>query len=245
MKITALSLSLTLLLAGTALTSTNGWAGVDMDRLNQKMFETIYRLNVWGHKESRSGPGSSMEQTEKIRTWLPNILKSFNVRLFLDAPCGDFNWCKELNLDFLERYIGIDIVPDVVMANLKSYANEKRVFLHKDITKDSLPRADAIMCRDCFAHLSFSDIWSALKNFKKTGAKYLIASTYPNRSINVDIQGANLMHLLRFRPLNLQAAPFNFPQPKAILLEENTEGNGHIADKSIAVWEINDLPIPD
>ncbi len=227
----------------TLLLASSLHANLNYERLNQETFTTIYRLNVWGDHESASGPGSSKKQTVKIRNWLPQTLKSLGIQTLLDAPSGDFNWMKEIDLSFLECYIGVDIVPELVLENAKRYANSRTLFLHMDITKDPLPRAQAVLCRDCLTHLSFSDIWAALKNFKKSGAKYLLISTYPNREVNLDLQGGNLMHLLRYRPLNFQKAPFHFPAPRTILLEENTEGNGHIADKSIAVWEIKDLPI--
>lgn len=225
--------------------ASNTYADINYQNLNQATFTTIYRLNVWGSDESVSGPGSTIAETVKIRTWLPDMLKKLGVRKLLDAPCGDFNWAKEMDLSFLDSYIGIDIVPDLIIENAKRYAkNAKTIFLHMDITKDKLPSAHAVLCRDCLTHLSFSDIWAALRNFKQSGAKYIFISTYPNREVNLDIQGGNLMHLLRYRPLNFQKAPFNFPTPLAMVLEESSEGNGNIADKSLAVWDIKDLPIP-
>lgn len=216
-------------------------ARINMERLNQETFRTIYFLNVWGDAESVSGPGSSMKQTVRIREWLPETLKKLGIHVLLDASCGDFNWLKATDLNCIEEYIGVDIVPELIVENIKKYANSRTLFMHKDITKDPLTKADAIICRDCLTHLSFADIFAALKNFKKSGARYLITSTYPHRTTNLDLQGANLVHLLRYRPLNFQKPPFNFPEPIMILLEENTEGNGNIADKSIAVWELKDI----
>jgi hypothetical protein len=219
----------------------NGQATINYARLNQETFTTIYRLNVWGDTESASGPGSNTQQTQKIREWLPEILKKLQIHVLLDAPCGDFNWMKEVDLSLLTCYIGVDIVPDLIIDNIKRYNNARAVFLHKDITKDPLPYVDAIICRDCLTHLSFNDIAAALKNFKKSGARYLITSKYPARDTNDDMHPIHLMHLLRYRPLNLEKPPFNFPAPLAIVSECNTEGA--IPDKSIAVWEIKDLPI--
>lgn len=220
----------------------------DLNRscFNRETFTCIYRINGWGDEESRSGPGSSMEQTEAIRTRLPDMLSTFGITTLFDAACGDFNWMQHVNAPSLKLYIGVDIVPDVIQENIKKYATQKRAFLMLDITCDKLPQLDknsAIICRDCLTHLTFDDIKKTFQNFKKTGARYLMISTYPNRTINLDINTASMVHLLRYRPLNFQIAPFNFPPPLFIINEGNTEGDGYISDKSLALWAIEDLPI--
>ncbi len=43
------------------------------------------------------------------------------------------------------------------------------------------------------------------------------------------------------RVLNLQQAPFNFPPPEHLLVEECTEGNGAYRDKSLGVWNLDAL----
>ncbi len=233
-------LSLQLLLA---FCSAQGFT-INLAEMNQQLFTCIYKTNAWGCPESASGPGSSMEQTDVIRAALPLILKELNIKVLLDAPCGDFNWMKETDLSMLDQYIGADIVSELIAVNISRYAtNAKRVFMHADITRSNLPKADAVLCRDCLPHLPYSDIYAALRNFKKSGITYLITSHYPSRTLNLDLQLAHLFNLLRYRPLNFQLEPFNFPQPLLVINEKNTEGNGNIADKSIAVWRIADLPL--
>jgi len=78
----------------------------------EKIFTDIYDENRWGDKESRSGPGSTLAQTEAIRSKLPEILEEFHIHSILDIPCGDFNWIKEVNLDSIS-YIGADIVKKI------------------------------------------------------------------------------------------------------------------------------------
>ena len=39
-----------------------------------------------------------------------------------------------------------------------------------DITRDPLPRADAILCRDCLVHLSFANIAAAVDQFQRVRA---------------------------------------------------------------------------
>jgi hypothetical protein len=42
--------------------------------------------------------------------------------------------------------------------------------------------------------------------------------------------------------LNLQYAPFLFPAPLAVINESCTEAGGDYADKSLALWRVEDLP---
>ena len=48
-----------------------------------------------------------------------------------------------------------------------------RVFLRLDLTRDPLPDGDLILCRDCLVHLPFEDVRRAVRNFKRSGARWL------------------------------------------------------------------------
>jgi hypothetical protein len=74
-----------------------------------------------------------------------------------------------------------------------------------------------------------------LANFRRSGAKYLLTTTFTDRPENRDLGR------LIWRPLNLQAAPFRFPPPLELLNEGCTEENSQFADKSLGLWQITDL----
>ena len=201
----------------------------------QRRFTDIYKDNAFGGKESVSGPGSDLTQTQALREALPAMLKGIGARTMLDAPCGDFFWMKEVRVE-LEQYIGADIVPALIAENTRRYGNQKREFRRLDLTRDALPRTDLILCRDCLVHLPLAVIVSALKNFKRSGSRYLLTTTFTARTENPDIQAG------QWRPLNLQAAPFNFPAPEQLVNECCTEGGGQYPDKSMGLWKIDALP---
>ncbi|HET8670950.1 MAG TPA: class I SAM-dependent methyltransferase, partial [Candidatus Saccharimonadales bacterium] len=144
-------------------------------------FRHVYNTNAWGGRESVSGEGSSLEQTVILRQTLPSLLRSIQATTLLDAPCGDYFWMKELLLD-VELYIGVDIVKEIIDQNRRRYGGRGKQFFVKDITKDSLPRVDCILCRDCLDHLSFEHIFRVLENFRRSGATYLLATTYTQRT---------------------------------------------------------------
>jgi len=196
----------------------------------ENVFTHIYEINLWGSSESVSGSGSTLEGTKLIRQELPRIINQFSIQSILDVPCGDFNWMNHVPLEI--PYIGVDIVKPLISKVQHTYQSEKRKFLHLDLTKDELPNADLVLCRDCLVHLSISNIFLALKNIKRSGAKYLLTTTYPTINFNAEIiNGA-------WRPLNLMLPPFNFPAPLLVYNE------GHAVDKAkaIALWEIKNLP---
>ena len=129
-------------------------------------------------------------------------------------------------------YIGVDIVRVLVERNQSLFANAKRRFPYADITRQMLPRADLILCRDCLVHLSFDDIRLALRNFHRSGATYLPTTNFGPHRINEAIATGD------WRPLNFQAEPFNFPPPLRRLVEGCAEMNSAYADKSLSLWRL-------
>ena len=201
----------------------------------QHLFEKIYSLHSWYDNESISGPGASMKQTEKLRTVLPKLLKELQVDSVLDIPCGDFNWMKEVDLTPC-HYIGADIVHDIVNQNKIKYASPRREFTWADITSSTLPQADILFCRDCFVHFSYADILYAIRNIKRSKSKFLLTTTFTNRSNEDIVTGL-------WRPINLEAPPFFFPKPFRLINENCSEENGRYNDKSLGLWKITDLPL--
>jgi hypothetical protein len=45
----------------------------------------------------------------------------------------------------------------------------------------------------------------------------------------------------KWRPLNMQLPPFNFPNPICIINEKCTEGEGEFKDKSLGLWRLKDI----
>lgn len=198
------------------------------------VFSRIFQDNSWLERESRSGPGSSLVQTATIRRDIPALLASLGIRSFLDAPCGDFNWLRHVDLG-VERYIGVDIVPEMIVRNQLEFASPERRFLTLDVTADPLPRMDLILCRDALVHMSFEDAFRVVANFRRSESIYLLATTFPALEWNYPA------HTGSWRPLNLRLQPFLFPEPIAILNEGCSEANGRYRDKSLGLWRLADL----
>lgn len=201
----------------------------------QEVFDRITKINLWGSEESVSGEGSTESETTGLRMALQALLKQLEIKSIVDAPCGDFGWFSQLDFSRID-YLGIDILADTIQALQWRYGEKANIdFLHVDITQDPLPQADMIVCRDCLVHFSYADIYKAINNFKKSGSKYLLTTTFTNTSDNEDIVTGD------WRDLNLQIAPFHFPEPRILITEGCQQNEGLYADKSLALWELAQL----
>lgn len=200
----------------------------------RKRFEYIYHNNGWHDPESRSGHASTMSQTRVIRKEIPVLLKELKIKSLLDIPCGDLNWIREMEMG-VARYTGADIVPVIIKMNKTFYPGFGN-FLILDLTKDKLPHADLIFCRDCLVHLSFKDILRTILNIKKSKAAYFLTTTFTKDRKNTDIPTG------KWRTLNLMLPPFNWPDPIKIINEGYYDLNHIFDDKSLGLWKIDTLP---
>jgi hypothetical protein len=199
-------------------------------------FQRIHDSNLWGAAASTSGLGSEMEATAALRAELPRLLARLEITSLLDAPCGDAGWINTAELGV--RYAGVDIVPALV-ESLRARAAAGEIggeYRLGDITCDSLPRCDAILCRDCLVHLSFANIERALANFKESGAVWLIATTFPGWQTNHECEDGD------WRALNFERAPFSWGAPVELLNENCTEAGDGWRDKSLGVWRLAEIP---
>ena len=198
----------------------------------QQVFQNAY--DGMSSLESASGGGSALSATARLREELPTILKKFGVKSLLDAPCGDFHWMSRIQLE-LDVYYGCDIVAELIEKNRRKYENKHRQFLNLDITKDRLPKVDMILCRDCLVHFSYANIFAAIDNFKKSGSKLLMTTTFTQRGKNKDIITGD------WTPINLCRPPFCFGEPIRLINEKYTGENGTYADKSLALWDLTEI----
>jgi SAM-dependent methyltransferase len=204
---------------------------LSLARPRARVFQKAYATRAWGSAESGSGIGSELAATENLSAYLPELFQRLEVSRFLDAPCGDWNWMRRVDLSGV-HYVGADVVFDVVAQNTRQYARTGVQFIHADLTKDDLPKADMILCRDCWVHLSFQDIAAILKNFRRTGATWLLVSHTPSQDRN-----QNKLTGIGWRHLNLHLPPFSFP-PKI----ESRKDHYPDVPFEIALWRLADLP---
>jgi glycosyltransferase involved in cell wall biosynthesis len=196
-------------------------------------FTDIFLNNSFHGTSSISGSGSDLQQTQIIRNEIPKLFEKYKIKSFIDAPCGDFFWMQHVNLDNI-KYLGIDIVKELIKENNKKFNNSQRKFVCKNIITDKLPAADIILIRDCWVHLSTNDIFSCVKNLKRSKIKYLLTTSFTDIVLNSELDDI-------WRPINLELSPYDFPKPLEIINEDCTEDEGKYKHKSLILWEIASL----
>lgn len=155
-----------------------------------------------GVPETACGVGSTLAKTENLRAKLPDLLRDLRICTLVDVPCGDHNWMSKVDLGEV-NYIGLDANEEMLIKSRSRAPG--RHFGKLDVLKDSFVFTDGILCRDFLQHLPNSLVARVLRRF--SSCKWLFATSHSNL-INGDI-----VKVGDFRPLNLMAAPFNFPLP--------------------------------
>lgn len=202
----------------------------------RERFARIYDSKVWRGSESASGAGSSLDATREIRQRLPQIVANYNVKHLLDAPCGDFHWMKEVLGELSElQYTGVDIVEKLVARNQRNFGSAQIRFEQLDITAEALPPADLMMVRDCLFHLSYADISRFLANLSRADIRLLLTTTnvIEGQEIeNRDIESGD------FRPIDLFAEPFSFPNA---CLESFDDNDVSVVGKRMCLFQVEPL----
>jgi SAM-dependent methyltransferase len=194
-------------------------------------FTQHYRLRDWLEPETVSGRGSTLLRTATIRRELPSLLRELRVRSVLDAGCGDFHWFGTMEIA-LDSYVGVEVVEELAAFDQERYGTDQRRFVSLDVTRDDLPRVDLILCRDCLVHLKNGQVRAALRNFRRSGSSYLLATTFTANHPNEDAP------LGGWRPLNLERAPFNLGPPLRLISEHESVEDARYLDKSLGLWAL-------
>ena len=185
--------------------------------MKKKIFTSIYKSNHWVQNSeglpekfiSVSGHGSNINtaQYKNLNFNFNNMLEKYNINSIIDMPCGDFLWINNTILGKKIRYLGIDIVDELISKNNKTYKNNHIEFLAKDIVEfKTEEKYDLVLIRDLFIHIKNSDIKKIINNLKKMQIKYIALNNY-EISQNKDVVVG------QHRKVNILVEPFNFPKP--------------------------------
>lgn len=205
--------------------------GVRISRFSgiEDKFTEIYHKNYWGNFESVSGKGSTLEATNNLRRQLPEIFEKFSIKTIFDAPCGDFNWMKEVLKKNRICYIGGDIVQPLIESHNSNFQDPHTKFLHVDLTKDDFPASDLMICRDCLFHLTYDQTKLVLQNFITSKIPYLLTTTHTQRGefFNKDIETGS------FRRIDLFSAPYHFPQDVLYRIDDSIP---NVTQREMCLW---------
>jgi len=196
--------------------------------------QQIYAMKLWGGNKFEFYSGNGSHDPEIVLPYI-DILVSFltsfeNPLLVCDLGCGDFNVGKEL-VKYTEKYVGIDIVPELIEYNKENFTADNLEFHCLDIAVDDLPHGDCAILRQVLQHISNTEIQSILP--KLSEFRYVILTEHipegdfvPNKDI-ISGQGNRTKKL---SGLNLLVPPFNFKikEEKQLLSVILSDGKGVI-----------------
>ncbi len=192
----------------------------------------IYENNLWGGNQSEFFSGDGSHNPELLNPYLETVtsfLAAFETPpVICDLGCGDFNIGKEL-VKYSKKYIAIDIVPELLAHNKKTFKANNLEFHSLDIAKDKLPAADCVILRQVLQHLSNAEIKSVVE--KLYDFKYVILTEHlPEEDFepNKDIISGQGIRLKKQSGVNLLAPPFNFKveEKKQLLSLNSTDSKG-------------------
>ena len=198
-------------------------------KARRSYFAGMYERNIWGDGESRSGSGSNLENTSRLRAELPILLRDLDVRSLLDMPCGDWVWMQDVDLSSITSYIGADVVPYLIESLREQHGGPGREFLVLDALSSPLPPVDAVMVRDLLGHLEHAQVRRLVRNVKRSGARWLLATHYPEVDHNTDVGMGD------WRPQNMTLPPYRWPKPHLLLWEHPIDER---QDKTLGVWSL-------
>lgn len=209
----------------------------------RNLLHRVFEEKVWrgSATDRRSGPGSTMEATTRLRAALPDLFERYKVKTFLDAPCGDWHWMSAVDISDI-TYLGCDISASVIDANIEEFDRDGVTFSHLDITSDPLPKADMMMCRDCLFHLKHRFRWFFFENFIASDIPYLLMTMHHLDGNRMLTSNGNFA---AFSPL---AEPFNFPDPVVMIHETMEELPADMSKeekplqyRSLGIWRKEDV----
>lgn len=151
----------------------------------------IYEMHLWGGEDYDfySGEGShnpliTVPYLKSVMTFLKSFKKPLIV---LDLGCGDFNIGEHL-ITYTEKYIGVDIVENLIERNKTLFKADNLEFHCLDFSEEELPSADCVILRQVLQHLSNAEIKSIIE--KLVNYKYIILTEHiplgnfePNKNI--------------------------------------------------------------
>lgn len=139
----------------------------------RKYFEFRYAQG----KKGAGGPEPNGRESKWTQKRITELIRENGCDDVLDVGCGSMvRWAKLPVSE--EKYTGVDISPKAL-----EYAHErfpKATFFAADITKDTLPQADAVVSIDVMQHIKPEDFERVLRKMFYMARKILVVKTSVN-----------------------------------------------------------------
>jgi hypothetical protein len=159
---------------------------------NKEIFSKIYNSKIWGDgiEVPLSGSGSKPRNSIIYVNIIKNYISENNINSILDFGHGSFemwdSWGGEAFSGI--KYLGIDLVEELVEKTNLKYGKLNREFKFLDINYTSLPSADFLICKDVLQHLPTLDIYKLISSFSKYKSIIICNDIYIRGSVLFEIK---------------------------------------------------------
>ncbi len=186
------------------------------------IFAYIYRHRLWGGAEGedlRSGSGSLPEYSRAYEDFVVALAERARIRSILDVGCGDFQVARRIldGLDPSVRYLGVDVVPDLIRHNQSRYGSaEVRFAISR--AGEPYPEADLVTIRQVLQHNDNGTVADILERARRACRWLVIAEHVPisPKSMNLDIRTGHETRIEHGSGIYVEAPPFNLPIEEAV-----------------------------
>jgi len=177
----------------------------------ETVFSDIYQRAGWScneRGEGTSGIGSTVRNAQPYMGFLEQFIREKKIKTVVELGCGDWEFSQYINWGDV-RYIGYDVVKNVVDRDTKLFGNKQIKFRHADILEMKVPKADLVICKDVLAHLPNKDVERLLAKLGHiryclfTSCVCTLEGPSDTYNLNQDIA------LGEFRQLDLAKPPFS------------------------------------
>lgn len=198
------------------------------------VFAAVYREAKWGSApdgDFYSGSGSHdptvvLPYIEVVKGFLQSLPRPPSL---VDLGCGDFNVGRQLR-PCCDKYIGCDVVPDLIARNRTKFGELDVDFRCLDITGDGFPEGDVVLLRQVLQHLSNAQILNVLP--KLSQYRFLLLTEHipadPEFQPNLEKPAGATVRLSRASGVVLTKAPFNLKARSERVICSNLQPIGHL-----------------
>jgi SAM-dependent methyltransferase len=126
-------------------------------------FSRIYHENQWGGTRGKycSGSGSSGRAADLYCDYVRHFVEERQINSIVDLGCGDFQIGGRI-APLVGKYVGVDVVPDLIALNRRMFRSQNVAFECLDITTAPLPSGELCLVRQVLQHLSNDQIQAIL-----------------------------------------------------------------------------------
>jgi SAM-dependent methyltransferase len=184
-------------------------------------FTRIYRQKMWGNPVNEkffSGGGSLEHFGGPYAEAVNRFIAERGIKTVVDLGCGDFRIGRRICEANQIRYIGVDIVPDLIAHNTSKFAGNGIEFKCVNIIDGQLPDGQLCLIRQVLQHMSNGGIAGVLANCSKFPFLLVTEDVYSGKDMqpNLDVKHGPDNRLFRKSGVYLDLPPFNLKTEKIL-----------------------------